>query len=233
MSDKTLDGWARLQVFGSALPTEREHNSESSPVRAAFFFSSQVPGILCKSGSSYLVSSQCAAAWLAGGQMEALFRASPCRRRGTQPWHGAPRAPWQIGQSWESPHFACRPSVDCQCARRLFAPTSLREAFVLSTIFFLRLARRSRDQGGGFPPMSIQLPGMGASRRSSIHLGSSQAEKARGLQAPTADTGLACAKRLLGSHQSLWSASHQFRCTLHWPLRRFMRELGTMLQRLW
>ena len=45
-----LDGWARLQFFGSALPTEREHNLESpSPSALPSSFPRRSPGFCAKS----------------------------------------------------------------------------------------------------------------------------------------------------------------------------------------
>ena len=59
--------------------------------------------------------------------------------------------------------------------------------------------------------MSVSLQGVGASRRSSIHPTWAQA---RGLSAPTADTGLACAERLLKS----WQRSEPVECRTPVPL---------------
>ena len=148
-------------------------------VGSDFCFTSQVARVLCKSGSSFLASSQYAAAWLAGGQMEALDRASPCRRRGTQSWHGAPRAHGQIGESWGRPSIwhnvqpstASADGIKLETFRAYFAPRCLRS-------FDDCVCGRPEDvttRVGGFPPMSVSLQGMGASRRSSIHLTRSQA----------------------------------------------------------
>ena len=125
--------------------------------------------------------------------MEALDRASPCRRRGTQSWPGAPRAHGQIGESWGRPSFGMTSSrrlqVRMESSWKLFVLISLPQAIAPSTTV-LRSARRRDDQGGGFPPMSVSLQGMGASRRSSIHLSPSQASDVGASQkTSSADSG--------------------------------------------
>ena len=122
-----------FKALGLLCRREHEHGQESSPVGSDFLFPSQVAGV-CKSGSSFPASSQYAAAWLAGGQLEALDRASPCRRRGTQSWPGAPRAHGQIGDSWARPSFGMtssrrlqvRMGIKLETLRAYFAPRGLR-----------------------------------------------------------------------------------------------------------
>ena len=206
----------------------REHSRERS-VGSDFFFTSQVAVVLCKSGSGDLAGCQQAAAWFAGGQRRRLIelrRAGDVernpgmvRRGGNGRWATSGRDLFLLdakpcGTKLETFRacFSPRGSLDdCICDSKTSRP-----GWRMSS----DIAPRNGDE---------QTQRTSSLRR---HLTWAQT---RGPPAPTADTGLPCAKSLLKS----WQRSEPVECRTPVPLHValaittfFLRKLGTMLQRL-
>ena len=191
-------------------------------------------GLLCRRSmntakSGFLASSQ-NATWLTS---EAFDRASPCKQRGTPilAWCAAgPRADRRdLGETsfWHDvqPCKCVWNQVgNLSCLHRSQRPSLPRRLYLRSTrrrddlADFLRCPYCSKEWRRAD---AVQL--MSPLRR---HLTWAQARR---VPAPTTDTSLACAKRLLND-QSLWSTEsrHTFAFTTF-----FLRKLGTMPQRPW